>query len=837
MVDFAALSKRTPKPKETDPLELFRSLSKSGGINDLWDIQANALRDWAELENKKDAVIKMPTGSGKTLVGLLIAQASANALRKGSLYLVENWQLVEQTTRQAQRVGIDSVPYAKENLGAAFQNGDRIVVGPYHVLFNGISRFGLRGRPTCLPVGTIVLDDAHASLSAVSRACSITIGADMPVYQELLRLFRDSFDRVGRTIQYREICNGVGGYASTILEIPASEWMAKDREVYDILSAAVPRSSDALSRSLYFGWPLLKDSLRLCRAIVSRNGFTITPHLPLTHYFPSFVGADRRVYMSATFSDDTEIVKSFGASLDSVTEAIVPHSLAGVGKRMILPVPTDVSRNEVVNLVTSVSGMKLGAVIEVPSGNAASQWGGQGATIAQGDDANKAVDSLVMGDKSAPVVLVNRYDGIDLPDDACRLMVMDGLPRGRSDAESLDEIRLFGSGLSNRVIAQRIEQGMGRGARGASDYCAVLLLGEDLCEWVKIERNAALFTGVTRAQIAVGSEIADEIQQGEFFDTVMQGVTGDPAFLAYCASRTAETVKAYGVNSNSTQTLDTASKVRKAWERWTEGNYRDALEKLVPVADHLSSSDRRYAGVLFQTAAAIAYDAKLYAESERYQSRAHGLNDALYLPIPLVTARRVTAQATTIVERLTAVVDSRGFASVERRLNQVSPDVGHTVFEEGLKELGYWLGFDSDRHDRNGNGPDVYWLSGEGIGFVIEAKNEKDEEKPLTKSEHGQLLVAMKWADDHHPEVKNVGVSVHPSAIADKRAYAEDTLVLTNASAIKMKDCVISCLRLLYERPNLSSDLEERCQSYLIEKDLTPTGICDSWLESFSSDS
>jgi len=31
------------------------------------------------------------------------------------------------------------------------------------------------------------------------------------------------------------------------------------------------------------------------------------------------------------------------------------------------------------------------------------------------------------------VVLVNRYDGIDLPDDACRILVIDGLPTLRSE--------------------------------------------------------------------------------------------------------------------------------------------------------------------------------------------------------------------------------------------------------------------------------------------------------------------------------------------------------------------------------------------------------------------
>ncbi len=40
--------------------------------------------------------------------------------------------------------------------------------------------------------------------------------------------------------------------------------------------------------------------------------------------------------MSATISDDSEIVRAFGASADAVAKPIATTSLAGVGERMIL---------------------------------------------------------------------------------------------------------------------------------------------------------------------------------------------------------------------------------------------------------------------------------------------------------------------------------------------------------------------------------------------------------------------------------------------------------------------------------------------------------------------
>ena len=34
-------------------------------------------------------------------------------------------------------------------------------------------------------------------------------------------------------------------------------------------------------------------------------------------------------------------------------------------------------------------------------------------------------------------VLINKYDGVDLPDDACRMLVVDGLPNLKSDYDAL----------------------------------------------------------------------------------------------------------------------------------------------------------------------------------------------------------------------------------------------------------------------------------------------------------------------------------------------------------------------------------------------------------------
>ena len=110
------------------------------------------------------------------------------------------------------------------------------------------------------------------------------------------------------------------------------------------------------------------------------------------------------------------------------------------------------------------------------------------------------------------VVLVNKYDGIDLPGKACELLILDGIPRPMDAWERREADALADSpGRLAREI-QRIEQGMGRGVRDTEDHCAVLLLGANLGVATHDPRHLSLFSPATRAQLGLSRDIADQIQ-------------------------------------------------------------------------------------------------------------------------------------------------------------------------------------------------------------------------------------------------------------------------------------------------------------------------------------
>jgi helicase superfamily len=639
MVDFESLALMNDSKKEDDPRLLFKSLSKTNGINDLYEIQSNALSQWYSRRNEKDLVIKMPTGSGKTLVGLLLAKASANELSSGALYLVENKQLVDQVITQAKKVGIKAVPYRrKESLNADFNNGETIVVGSYQALFNGKSLFGIDGNSLSnhINLGTIVIDDAHASLSAIRDACAIKLDLEEPLYKEITQLFSHSFDSIGLDSTFNDMINGGAGVTdSTVLEVPVFEWYKKIKDVKKLLEKNIQEKniSEELS-SLYFCWPLLKDRLSYCRCVVSRTSITIFPYLPLTGAFPAFREAKRKVYMSATFADDSAMLKTFNINKTVVENPICPDSYSGIGKRMILNTPDGMAEEELAELIQQISKceVKPNTLIESPSKQDAKKWE-RWFSIASGETIEEHIDMLIKNKASAKtVVIINRYNGIDLPDDACRLVVLHGIPYGRSDIDLLDEKQLKDSKIYIRLVAEKIEQGIGRGTRGASDYCVVLLHGYDLQQWIKTQRNAQYLTAATRAQIDMGSTIAKKSggSKEEFREVILQGVKGEESFLDYCARQTELIAKNYSDPGSSESTLLIAEVMRAAWEEWIDLRPSMAIQKINKIDCTVAKDDPSFYGLLMQMASAIAFSNQNKEESKRYQNKAHEFNRNLY---------------------------------------------------------------------------------------------------------------------------------------------------------------------------------------------------------------
>lgn len=331
MVDFNKLRQQRTRVTPTNPSDIFLRLPKSPGIDDLWSSQAEALKAWFERRNETDVVIKMNTGGGKTLVGLLIAQSIINEHHGPVLYLSPTVQLVDQTIELAKKYGIQAVRYERgQDLDEKFLSGQSVMVATYAALFNGLTRFGISGGTReIVRLEGLILDDAHTAFGDMRDVFTLSISSNRKpsLYAELTHLFRTAFDQLGRQGTFDDV---VSGRDQAVLEVPYWSWLSRCNEVRERLAQI------AQEDELVFSWPLVRDYFPLCHALISSWDFSITPMYPVVDMFPSFADCPRRVYMSATVADDSSIVRTFNASQDSVSKPIAPASLAGVGERMIL---------------------------------------------------------------------------------------------------------------------------------------------------------------------------------------------------------------------------------------------------------------------------------------------------------------------------------------------------------------------------------------------------------------------------------------------------------------------------------------------------------------------
>jgi len=85
--------------------------------------QEYILDSWYIQKDKRDTIVKMNTGTGKTLVGLLMLQSSINEGVGPAVYLCLNNQLVEQVVEVAESIsGIRYVTFESGYLPIEFFN-------------------------------------------------------------------------------------------------------------------------------------------------------------------------------------------------------------------------------------------------------------------------------------------------------------------------------------------------------------------------------------------------------------------------------------------------------------------------------------------------------------------------------------------------------------------------------------------------------------------------------------------------------------------------------------------------------------------------------------------
>ena len=181
--------------KKADPIQIYNSLDRASDKGPLRPAQESILKDWfANYINENDVILKLHTGQGKTLIGLLILQSKLNQGFGPAVYLCPNNYLIQQTKDQAKQFGIRALT-TDDELPLNFLDGKNILITSVQKLFNGLTKFGLNNKS--LKIGTLVMDDAHACIEAIRSSFIIKLKSNENAYNEILQLFGQELESQG----------------------------------------------------------------------------------------------------------------------------------------------------------------------------------------------------------------------------------------------------------------------------------------------------------------------------------------------------------------------------------------------------------------------------------------------------------------------------------------------------------------------------------------------------------------------------------------------------------------------------------------------------------------
>jgi replicative superfamily II helicase len=429
------------------PREIFLTLDRAPAFQFPRDIQTEIMNAWFETRDQRDSIIKLNVGGGKTLVGLLLLQSCLNEGVGPALYVCPDNQLVSQVLDEACELGIETTEDPKD---AGFQAGQRICVTNVHKVFNGRSVFGVGQEGIKIPIGSVVVDDAHACLATINDQFKISLKNTHPAYKKIFELMQEALKAQARP-RFLDLRDGD---PRAVIEVPFWAWQDKADDILEALHAE--RESD----ELLFSYPLLREVLPLCRCIIGGQHLEIEPIFPPSDLIKSFAKAKRRIYMTATLSDDSVLSTHFAADADKLKAPIVPKSSQSMGERMIL-VPQDTNADleidDIRQLLVDIAE-DHNVVVIVPSDKSARLWKNDAHQILTSKNIVAGVDKLREGHVGL-TVLINRYDGIDLPGNACRVLAIFDLPEVTSFREAADHAVLSTTDATLRRLVCSLKSG------------------------------------------------------------------------------------------------------------------------------------------------------------------------------------------------------------------------------------------------------------------------------------------------------------------------------------------------------------------------------------------
>jgi hypothetical protein len=772
-----------------DPTDIFKHLTPQEGYNYLRDVQKDFLLSWHHRRSERDIIGKLNTGAGKTLIGLLMLKSKMNEGLGPSVYLCPDNQLVNQVLKQAKLFNIPVVTIAPSKETRAefpieFLNSEAILVCTFERMFNGKSIFGVEGSGyrEIQEIGSLVVDDAHTCIKKARQQCTITIDKKHKKYPVLFKLFEDDLKQQNPGA----LASIIAGESSVSRLVPYWSWYKQIDSVMSVLTELLSKDDE----SVLYTWGLIGDELKQCECYISSEKIEITPlKLPIQK-IPSFNNAKHRFILSATFSNDADLFRELGISIEGIQNPIIQENQGDSGERLIIaPKRYHIELNDQLmrEFIVSYANTE-NVVILVQNKAKAKLWKEKfKAEVITKENILEATEKLKKS-KGNLMVFVNRYDGLDLEGDMCRILVIDGKPTAHSLRDMYNQVVREGSPILSGQVAQTIEQGMGRAVRTGTDYAVVFVLDNSLVNFVATKQK--FFTETTREQINFGLKLFEDAKPEspeEALEEVKQAIESvlsrDQDWREFHKEMILSVEQ--DKKEDRTSLLSLAENEIISINLFREGREEDAANNLL---DFISTNQEQLNEIdqawFLQLAASFLYSVNPKASND-CQLKAKNISPKVLKPISnyysKITSNR-GKQAGVILSWLKDFQNGTDVAIAIEDLTAnfiYSPAINADKFENAVKEIGLFLGFSSSRpEDEEGDGPDNLWRLEDGKNIIIEAKSRKTGDK-VPREDIEQLLHSIEWHKERYGNNQDyIPILMHPAKVKMNDAHPSNDMRL-----------------------------------------------------------
>lgn len=733
-------------------------------IPDVLPHQSAVMRAFAaNALNERDVALQLPTGSGKTLVGLLIAEWKRRKFQQRVVYLCPTKQLVHQAVEQAEdKYGLSVVGFtgSVKNYGqsekADYRTGSKIAVTTYSSLFNT--------NPFFDDADTIIVDDAHAAENYIASLWSLRVEHDDPKHQPLHAALRAVLKPRIDPISFSRLSGEATANADPtwVNKVPTPVFATLGPQIAAVIA------EHAEAADLVHPWRMLGDHILACHLYLSSREILLRPLIPPTWTHAAFESPGQRIFMSATLGNGGDLERLTGRK--KIFRVPIPEGWdrQGVGRRFFIFPSMSLKEEEENDLSCELMRRAKRSLVLTPSERSQTKAVQRVAEKLKyptfsADDIEASKKPFVTS-PNAVAVVANRYDGIDFPGQECRLLFVEGFPKAMNLQERFLMTGMAANLIFNERVQTRVLQAIGRCTRSLEDFSAVVVTGEELPDYLADSRRTKYLHPELQAEIKFGIEQSRNITLADFIENfslfLANGEEWEGVNQQIVQYRQAATMQPFPAMDELMKVV--SSEIEYQTSMW-QGDYVSAYERCTKVLGGLVHEDVRGYRALWHylagSAATLATSHGImdlsFKAKEQFEAATKAAPAIPWL-VKLIR-REVPSQQRSdsdpdLIEQLERVesllsrmgtLHDREFSRREAQVLKGLQSKEKTEFEPAHRLLGELLGYIAGKEENEGS-PDPWWIAGK-YSFVFEDHAGAEDSSALDVTKARQVLSHPNW--------------------------------------------------------------------------------------------